>query len=362
MTSPISHILPFSNENQWSDLLAVFIEKDPVTFLKFLDLDEKSSVAIAVREGLTKRRDRTDLRILQGEILRAVIEVKVMSGISSAQLDRYEIDLPDAQNFVVVHFSQFEADTSKNLRWRRLTWEELLHSYSTSSNNWVSQAAAEWLEYIDTSLPKVDATTQWNDLKPGISYIGALRSRMAWVFGNLEPPGKINKVYAQSSAGASWIVKVCLDTVNPDYQVVVEIEESNTPRSWKEIDDLTPPKLKGPLVKVCLVQRGVKTSATFDWDYLLKLWRIMEPERPDWSQRSAAPVAEHDREAWHKMRDNGGPKSLGIGFGDRQARISNECMFGAKFQLPATTTLGNVVKTLEEMCPLLLRLAEVPRD
>jgi hypothetical protein len=72
-------------------------------------------------------------------------------------------------------------------------------------------------------------------------------------------------------------VKVCRDTIYPDYQVVVEIEEAKTPRSWSHVDDETPPVLKGPLVKVCLVQRDVDTSEGFDWDYLLKLWKIMEP-------------------------------------------------------------------------------------
>ena len=361
MLSSIAHLVPINGENQWSNLFAVLIEKDSSSFTKLLGLEDGGPLRV-VREESTPKRHRTDLRVYDGTILKAVLEVKVLSGLTTKQLQQYEDALPGAEKYCVIHLSQFEVDLSDSPSWSSSTWEQALTAFSSSPNRWVAETAAEWLEYTVQSLPKVDALTIWNDLLPGVSYKAALRARTSWIFGKLHPPSDIKKVNAQSSAGTSWIVKICKDTIYPDYQIVIEIEEANTPRSWNHVDDSTPPSLKGPLVKVCLVQSNVDTSAGFDWDYLLKLWKIMEPARSDWSKRSASLHSDHDRKAWERMVSKGGPRSLGIGFGDRQTKISRQCMFGAKFQLPATSTLGDVVSTLESMYPLLQRLASENRE
>jgi hypothetical protein len=83
----------------------------------------------------------------------------------------------------------------------------------------------------------------------------------------------------------------------------------------------------------------------------------MDAARDDWVRRSARPRAEHDRQGWQRMVAAGGPRFLGVGFGDRQARRFGECMFGARFQLPADVTLERVVAELESTVPLMLQMA-----
>jgi hypothetical protein len=55
----------------------------------------------------------------------------------------------------------------------------------------------------------------------------------------------------------------------------------------------------------------------------------------------------------------GGPKFLGIGFGDAQAKKARDCMFGARFQLSPNHALGDVAKTMQEMTSLLQTLAAI---
>ncbi len=59
------------------------------------------------------------------------------------------------------------------------------------------------------------------------------------------------------------------------------------------------------------------------------------------------------------MVANGAPKFLGVGFGERQTRITGQCMFGARIQLPADATLAHVLKEAEELSSLVLELAKI---
>lgn len=107
------------------------------------------------------------------------------------------------------------------------------------------------------------------------------------------------------------------------------------------------------------MQTDVRTSAGFDWDYLYSFWPTMAAARKSWVTTSANPKASHDRAAWTQMVDAGGPRHLGIGFGDNEAKRSGQCMFGARFQLPADTTLAKIADELNATTQLLLDLAAV---
>lgn len=45
---------------------------------------------------------------------------------------------------------------------------------------------------------------------------------------------------------------------------------------------------------VCLAQRNVQTSAWFDWDYLLHVWKVMGAARQDRITNPGRPKATHD--------------------------------------------------------------------
>lgn len=147
----------------------------------------------------------------------------------------------------------------------------------------------------------------------------------------------------------------------PGYRIRVEAEESLAVREFRGSASASPPVMRGPSVKVCLVQTGATTSRDFDWDYLLTLWPLMAAARADWVTAPAQPKAEHDKAGWKRMVKAGGPRYLGIGigigFGEAQARRSHECMFGVRFQLPSDVPLGRVADELNGTAELMLRMA-----
>ena len=78
----------------------------------------------------------------------------------------------------------------------------------------------------------------------------------------------------------------------------------------------------GPSAWVGLLHSGVTTSAGFTWAYLAKLWRdVMEPHRSDWVRNRARPRG-IDKGLHAAMVAAGGPRHLGVGFGDAADRVS----------------------------------------
>jgi hypothetical protein len=121
--------------------------------------------------------------------------------------------------------------------WRGLTWETILQAYAGSRDAWVSTSATAWLAHLDTSLPKVDAETVWNGLIPGEDFVIAMRARMSWLHGQLDPPAPIEHDLVPSTAGVSWVVRLFADATAPNYQILVEVEENrvnevNRARGW----------------------------------------------------------------------------------------------------------------------------------
>lgn len=57
------------------------------------------------------------------------------------------------------------------------------------------------------------------------------------------------------------------------------------------------------------------------------------------------------------MVAKGGPRYLGIGFGDAQAKAPGSCMFGARFQLPPDVT---VAEALLATTDVMLAMATIP--
>jgi hypothetical protein len=81
MDMPLRHLVPFDNENQWSNLLAVLIEWDPHVAATAFDWPEAE--VVASREARAEGRDRVDLLVHAGDALVGVIEVKVLSGLGA---------------------------------------------------------------------------------------------------------------------------------------------------------------------------------------------------------------------------------------------------------------------------------------
>lgn len=355
----IRHALPLGSENRWSDLLAVLVETDPAPFFAACGLPAPAATVRVLREHAADSKNRPDLVLQEEGRPDVVVEVKVLSGFGARQLARYVDAHPEARAYVLVSSAVLVLDVSGDETWTGATWEDLLDAYSASSDGWVAQTAQAWRVHLRSSMPTVDGGTVWDDLRDGEDFVIALRARMSWVFGAWQVQEPLEQDLVASSAGVSWVARMHVDAARPGYRIMVEAEENLPVRDFPKYAGrgLAP---KGVGVKVTLLQDDVETSAGFDWDYLLSMWPLMEAARSDWVTNTARPKAEHDRNSWLAMVAKGGPRYLGIGFGEAQTRIMKQCMFGARFQLPPDATLQQVVDTLSGLESLALRMAEQP--
>lgn len=347
------------SENRWSDLLAALIETDPIAVADLLDLGETSEAVRVRREAPGLGRDRIDLAITVGGELRCVVEAKVLSGLGFGQLRRYGEAYPHVESRVFVYPERLPVHIGEQAGWREVSWEQLLRALSISEHAWVAYTAGEWLAHLDRSMPNLSAGTRWNDLHLDEDFVIAMRARMSWVYRQLSPPEPIEHDLVSSSAGVSWVTRMFLPAAAAGYWVYVEAEENLPVRDFPALAGRGVEPL-GPSVKVTLQQAGVRTSANFDWNYLLAMWPTMAAARSDWVTATARPKAAHDRENWKGMVNKGGPRYLGIGFGDAQARVHGSCMFGARFQLSPTVTLGEVTQALLATTDLMLAMAAIP--
>jgi hypothetical protein len=360
MTPPIRHLVPLGAENRWSDLIATLIELDPDPVAGLLGLGD-SPRQVTVQREVAVGRDRIDLVISVNGETRCVAEAKVLSGLGLNQLRRYRDDFPDVPHHVLISPERLPIDVPQSTGWRSVYWEDLLRAMTTSGVPEVAGIASAWLSYVDQKMPRLSADTVWNDLRTGEGFVIAMRARMAWVYRQLRPPPSVEHDLVSSSAGRSWVARFYTRSQKENHWLYAEAEERLSVRNYPKLaNDPDWGSVQGPSVKVCLMQKGPRTSADFDWAYLHSLWPTMQAARKDWVTTSAKPKAPHDRAAWKQMVDAGGPPHLGIGFGDNEAKRSGQCMFGARFQLPANATLATIAEEFNATAQLLLDLATIP--
>ena len=355
----LSFVLPIGSETRWSDMLAFLIGTDPQPFFDLVDW----SVApgdLVVRREVVVGSERFDVTLgsSDGDLLAVVVEVKVLAGLGPSQLARYVKAKPDAERHIAVFPGRLPIDLGGSTTWRALTWEVVLGAYRASSNGWLANLAAAWVDHLDASVPAVDEKTVWNEIAPGETFQIALRARMSWVFGAIRPPAGVEHDLVTSSAGGSAVVRMSAATPLDGYRVMAEIEEKLSVRQYPKPGDPAVTPL-GPSAKVVLIQSDVDTSAGFNWDYLHAMWPVMEASKKSWVTTRARPKALHDRENLRKIVEQGAPAFLGIGFGDAQTKYTRACMFGARIQYPADATLGDIADTMNELADLLVEMAAV---
>lgn len=356
MPAGLGFLVPLSNENRWTDLLAALICSDPSAAAKPLGLVDASSSQVEVaREVRADEHDRFDLIVKVDGKLRTVVEAKVLSGLGYQQLEKYERAYPGAAHYLLVYPQKLPIHPGVAPAWHGVTWETLLGAFATSRDAWVAETATAWLEHLARSLPEMNPDLRWNALREGEDFTLVMRARMSWVYGRLAPPPPISADLMQGGYGKAWVTRMQTPAAKLGYEAGAEAEE-RTARRWPRQASAGPNPLAGPLVWVGLRQHDVTTSAGFDWEYLRSMWPFMSAARSDWiAGRPGLPVA-HDRAGWQRI---GSPPTLGYGFGDRQAAKGHPCMFGAKFQLPADIRLGDFADELQSTAELLLQMSQI---
>jgi hypothetical protein len=91
----LSFILPASNENRWSDLLATLIATDPLPIVRRLGVEcDAVRREVVVPGHVAGSSDRLDLLLLNRGREVASIEVKLLSDLGQQQLVRYATAFP----------------------------------------------------------------------------------------------------------------------------------------------------------------------------------------------------------------------------------------------------------------------------
>jgi hypothetical protein len=354
--------LPPGSEARWSDLLAVLIATDPAPLSATLGLHHDPSALTVHREIAVDSANRPDIVLTVDGASVAVIEVKVLAGLGTKQLARYQTAEPGADVYALLYLERLAIHLSDAHPWRGFTWETVLTAYERSDHPWVATTARAWLRHLDAALPKVGPGTIWNDLRLGEDFVIAIRARMSWLFNQIQAPVGVEHDLLSSSAGVSWLVQLYAQTPAPGYTITVEIEENLPVRDYPKRFTAQGRQPVGPSAKICLCQEDVTTSANFDWNFLLRLWPVMQQARNDWVPNAARPKAAHDREGHARIVAAGAPPFLGIGFGEAQAKINGVCMFGARVQFPADITLADMSAEVVRLSKLTLDLARISRS
>lgn len=355
------HLLSLDNENDWSNGLASLMESDPATTRRVLGLADGGS--LVVRREVTSGANRPDIVVstVDGAVL-AVIEVKILSGLGKQQLERYEETITkegwDGARTVLLTLGRLPLYLPADSPWLQLSWEEVLAAYAASGDVWVATFARAALHHLSTALPAVSADLRWCDLAAGEDFALALRARQAWVFGAVDEPAVGEKRLHPASGGRSWVTTLRIPTGREGYEVLVEAQEDLPVRSWPRAEGDGGSVLpKGPSVRICLLQGGVTTSAGFDWDWLLQLWQdhMSRVDKP-WVTNPPNLKAAHDRAGRQGILGKAAPAFLGIGYGERQTQLTDECLFGARYLLE-DVALQDVADDLNETAAMAVQMA-----
>lgn len=361
----LSYLVPASNENRWSDLLATVIATDPQPMKTLLGVEFDSVQREVLPLGTARKTDRLDLLLSLGGMPVAVIEAKVLSDLGQRQLERYVESFPAARAHRVLHLEGLPVNLRTVAPWTSLTWEAVLTAYAGSSNAWVATTAIAWLRQIPALAPEVDADTVWNDVPdnpPGMEL--ALRARVAWLSGQLDAWCSIPHDMDPSSGGGSWAVRMWTPSRATGHVVAAELQEGMTAYEWKRDPDKPyRDRLRGPVVLLGLRQDDVHTSAAFNWAHLHEMFKehVLDAEgsawvKGTWQTTSARPRDPVDQAHWKAIVEAGAPPWLGKGWGMRVAKSVQSCMFGARFELPRTSTLGQVNEELQRLEHTIVRM------
>lgn len=362
----LSYLVPASSENRWSDLLATLITIDPEPLQRLLGLDFDTVEREAIPPGPVRKADRLDVLLRAGGAAAAAIEVKLLSDLGERQLERYAASFPTAQVHRVLHLEGLPVNLSQTAPWTSMTWEAVLTAYSGSANSWVSTTARAWLLQIPALVPAVNADTVWNDVPddaPGMEL--ALRARIAWLSRQVDGWCSLPHDMEPSSGGGNWAVRIWTPSRAPGHVVAAELQEGMTAFEWKRDPDKPyRERLCGPVVLLGLRQDDVETSADFDWAHLHTMFKehVLDATgfprlNGKWQTTAARPGDPVDRANWAAIVAAGAPRWLGKGWGMRVAKSVHSCMFGARFQLPKTSTLGQVNEELRRLERTIVRIA-----
>ncbi|MGW3443908.1 PD-(D/E)XK nuclease family protein [Streptomyces sp. NPDC001076] len=357
-------LLSINSENAWSDLLATLMNADQAITRSVLGIEAFGPLQI--RREVSKPRDRKasdrpDLVVEANGQVVAVVEVKLLAGLGSEQLERYykyvaEEDRNDCQ-FVTVSLRRIRLDTTHAQGWQNLTWEELIAPFTSSPMPWAATTATAWASHIESQVPEVDGDTVWNQID-GIDLYLALRLRAAYMYDNVTLPGGSSKSIQEIGSGGLYVAIVDAPIPGSGYTVRWEATESLPTQDVGKLAGGS--GLRGVDVRFFLVQQQVTSSKAYDWDYLALLWQeyLAQEDWIPWRPHPPRKTLQWEKDGVARLKELGAPAFLGNGYGEGQAKLSGEVEFGARFVLPPSTTLKEAAEVLSRVAVIGSRMAQ----
>ncbi|MGI5054504.1 PD-(D/E)XK nuclease family protein [Streptomyces sp. JAC18] len=357
-------LLSINSENAWSDLLATLMNADQAITRSVLGIDTVGPLQI--RREVSKSRgrkaaDRPDLVVEANGQVVAVVEVKLLAGLGIEQLERYyryvaEEDRDDCR-FVAVSLQRIRLDTTHAQDWQNLTWEELIAPFASSPVTWAATTATAWTSHIKSQVPEVDGHTIWNQIA-GIDLYLALRLRAAYMYDNVALPGGSSKAIREIGSGGLYVAILDAPIPGSGYTVRWDATESLPTQEVGKLVDSS--GLRGVGFRFFLVQQRVTSSKAYDWDHLALLWQeyLAQEDWIPWRPHPPRKTLQWEKDGVARLKALGAPAFLGAGYGEKQAKLSGEVEFGARFVLPPSTTLKEATEVLSRVAVIGSRMAQ----
>lgn len=353
-------LLPYSNENQWSDLLAVMITADSQPLLDHAGIKAHRDEVIVKREVSKSRgdkRDRIDIVVSSNsESARPLIalECKVLADLGHEQLDHYS-ETHDAERKYLVCLPLRKYPHPED--WTPLFWAELISLFVDSTDSWVTFTARGWLDYLEKTSAVVD-TSQWNQMLSHFSTpIHDLQLKSAFLCEHA------NQGFTLGSSTAGGKPLLCLRLKLEDGKFVgkdvyVEVEDA-IGRGTVEAEE-------GDQINV----RGLKAffpiwqdlddpkHPEYEWEPLERIYPTLRDSGINWSGTSARKKKFADDEKnLGELLKRGFPRSFAKGYRDDRRKF---CEYGPKSEpLPADATMQDIIVFLNQLNDLAWRCKEV---
>lgn len=356
----ISLLIPYSNENRWSDVLATMITADPspLVELGLLTREACATGIRVVREVSANREggglDRIDLKVVaadDGAPLLA-IECKVLSGLGPRQLLRYT-DTHGAPAKIVLTLPHVHLDKDLPKGWEQMTWPTIIGPFTRSTNAWARMTARAWTEHL-AAVQQLSGSTRWNSLVvPSRNGLHDLQVKTDYL---LQQPGH-DFYLGDSSASAKPLI--CLTTALPSWPgsfLHVEVEDAKG-RSMRpqvsEQGEITGGKGLRALISIRQDLTADDPRQPFDWEPLVRAWPVLEASSMAWSGSKPKPGDKRppsEMEELHRLWASSTlPRHAGQGY-----RIDGQFVeYGVRTKaLPMSATLDEITVFLRELSAL----------
>lgn len=335
----IRHLLPMGNEYQWADLLAMLVERDPVTAARLFGFPASGALVVRREHVRDDAADRVDLvlRVEDTGEAQCVIECKVGADVDVWQLQRYIDRWPESPCFVLITLFEVSGILQSNPVWTYQSWRYVLDGFQYSDDTAVAALATQGLQRIRQELDCCDGGTRWD------SPDATAWAKLTWLLAQVHLTEFCTVALARSTAGAPLL---SLDTgAVDDHLISIELQDAESRRHASS---------KGPMTRLMLVNTGVETSASFDWHRLKDLQPLIEGAEVAWRDGAGrrTEAEKSDRDAAMV------PAWMSYGYGDRQAAKWNWCGFGPAWKLAPDTPLAEVAESLVATLTVASKLEE----